>query len=1249
MVMQNVLINNRYSIETELGRGGMGIVYRATDNLLQRPVAVKMLWTNSLGSQGRSRLLREAQAAARLNHPNIINIFDAGDTDGFSYIVMELLDGDLLFDRKPETLTETMDILGQICDALGHAHQNGIIHRDLKPENVIVTKQGIAKLTDFGLSRSITSRVSQEGMIVGTVYYLAPEQALRQDVDHRADLYALGVLMYELITGRLPFTADDPLGVISQHLNAPVVPPSTYKPDISPALDDIILRLLSKRPDDRPSSAAEVRYVLDHLGEETRSSTVAISTLSPLDRLVRGRLVGRQKEIDQVKELWRGILAGSNRENVIVISGETGIGKTPFVKEIRSLIQVTGGRTLVGECYARGSSPFGPFTLILRQAVPLPEGLPEIVLADLQTILPDVLSQPVQENLPLNSLFDQQRLFESLFTVFSTLAERQPLVFIIEDSQWADGNSLLLLRHLARRSRSTHLKLMLVLTYRPDESEDNQTLKDVLFDLKQERLSGSIELRPYDREQTRQVLEVMFMQEIEDGFLDAIYTATEGNLFFIEEICKSLIEEERLVRDNGRWKLCENTDLQMPQSILLALQSRINRLPADVQELLRLGAVIGREFDFAVLHLASEQKDEDEMIASLELAERAQLITEVKDPCCAEMHVNSDVFAFAHALIPSTLRESTSNLRWRRMHRRVAGAIETIHPEDHEALAYHYIQAGDQEKARFYTILAGDRARKLYANAEALKFYTDALQMVPEYHRDRFQILQSLAQVHDVLAQREAQRQDIDAMVHIAESLDDDTLRCDSLIALADLFLVTENILSREPARAAVAIAQRLNDPVREGRALRCVGWNAWVRHDFHESLNALETAVVRFRQAGLTGQAAECMHMLSLVTGMQGLGELAVSQKFAEDAIQLSRTAKDRRQEAISMRRLAIVLMDVKDYSKAHEIALQALALHREMGDRYEECMALNAIAVISCWINQLDESKLLFQQAFEIAREIHSIIGIWMIFANMEWFLYRREGRYEEGLALVEKQLEITEYNNNPFLSMNMLNMKASLLQGFGQFQQALDVLEEVGKIAYHFAGTLVHVDRYLYTATNYAELNNFAAAREALAEARERSQNLERTNDSAMILVTDAEISRREWEAGNLAQLKHAVTSINQAVAMLRGTNWSFELAYALQAAAWIALSNNQPAKALEYTRQVIEYAKKSPVHPEGYQYAHVCALWANGQDEEAEEYLDQAYQRVMLVANQTQDETLRRSWLENVYLNRQIIRDWILTRS
>jgi len=203
----------------------MGTVYRAHDTLLNRAVAVKVLSETGLGTEGRARLLREAQAAAQLNHPNIVSVYDAGEADDQPFIVMELVEGESLYARWPLPPEAVLDVAAQICAALDHAHTHGIVHRDLKLENILITPEGTAKLTDFGLARSLASRLTSEGTLVGTVFYLAPELALGQPFDGRADLYALGVLLYELTTGRLPFTADDPLSVISQHLHAPVVPP----------------------------------------------------------------------------------------------------------------------------------------------------------------------------------------------------------------------------------------------------------------------------------------------------------------------------------------------------------------------------------------------------------------------------------------------------------------------------------------------------------------------------------------------------------------------------------------------------------------------------------------------------------------------------------------------------------------------------------------------------------------------------------------------------------------------------------------------------------------------------------------------------------------------------------------------------------------------------------------------------------------------------------------------------------------
>ena len=257
---------NRYHIDSELGRGGMGVVYRARDTLLNRAVAVKILSATDLGVRGKARLLSEAQAAAKLNHPNIVTIHDAGEAEGVPFIVMELVEGESLRSLRPEALPEILAIAWQVCAALEHAHGVGIIHRDVKPENILITRQRAAKLMDFGLARSAEGpRLTEAEALSGTFSYLAPEVLLGQPASAQSDLYALGVMLYELTTGKPPFSGAYLAAVIAQHLSAPVIPPSAHRAEIPPALDALIVQLLSKQPEERPASAAEVRARLEHL------------------------------------------------------------------------------------------------------------------------------------------------------------------------------------------------------------------------------------------------------------------------------------------------------------------------------------------------------------------------------------------------------------------------------------------------------------------------------------------------------------------------------------------------------------------------------------------------------------------------------------------------------------------------------------------------------------------------------------------------------------------------------------------------------------------------------------------------------------------------------------------------------------------------------------------------------------------------------------------------------------------------
>ena len=263
--------NGRYQVKRFLGEGGKKRVYLAHDTLLDRDVAFALIKTEGLDEVSRTRITREAQAMGRLgSHPHIVTVFDLGLEGGQPYMVTELMGGgdvEGVIEKATDhrlPLEQAISIAIETCRGLEFAHSRGIVHRDLKPGNVWLTADGTAKIGDFGLAVAIDrSRLTQAGMMVGTVSYMPPEQAMGGEVTPQSDLYSLGAMLYEMVTGRPPFLGDDPVAIIGQHINTPPVAPTWHRPDLPPGLEALVLRLLEKDSTKRPASATEVREALE--------------------------------------------------------------------------------------------------------------------------------------------------------------------------------------------------------------------------------------------------------------------------------------------------------------------------------------------------------------------------------------------------------------------------------------------------------------------------------------------------------------------------------------------------------------------------------------------------------------------------------------------------------------------------------------------------------------------------------------------------------------------------------------------------------------------------------------------------------------------------------------------------------------------------------------------------------------------------------------------------------------------------
>jgi class 3 adenylate cyclase len=734
VALPTAFAGGRYQVQRFLGEGGRKRVYLAHDERLDRDVAIALIKTEGLDQEGLSRVRHEAQAMGRLgDHPNIVTVHDIGDDEGQPYIVSQYMAGGdlegLLREAEGHRLPtdQAVRIANQIRQALEYAHDRGVIHRDLKPGNIWLTEDGTAKLGDFGLAVALDrSRVTMAGMMLGTVAYMPPEQALGRQADGRSDLYSLGCVLYEMLTGRPPFLGDDTVAIISQHINTAPVAPSWHNPEVPRALEALIMRLLAKDPAERPQNAAAIPEALNAVMQSASAVAERMSeeAANPLDRLAGGIFVGREKEMDELRAGLEDALSGRGR--LLMLVGEPGIGKTRTSEELATYAGLRNAQVLWGRCYeGEGAPAYWPWVQVVRSYVH--ERDPQALASDMGPGAADIAEvvSEVRERLPglpkpptLEPEQARFRLFDSITTFLKNASNRQPIVLVLDDLHWADKPSLLLLQFLTRELRGG--RLLVLGTYRDVELRRQHPLSQTLADLSREGLSHRVLLRGLTQRDVARFIEITAGVSPPDALVEAVYKETEGNPFFVNEIVRLLVTDGRLEQP----EMVTSWSVTIPQGVRDVVGRRLDHLSEDCNRVLTIGSVIGREFPLSVLEKVSEVKG-DRLLEALEEAVGARVITEV--PRAA------DQYSFAHALIRETLYEELSTARRVRLHRQIGEVLEALDAEAHlPQLAYHFAEAaqgGDVDKAVDYAKRAGARAMALLAYEDATEQYERALQV----------------------------------------------------------------------------------------------------------------------------------------------------------------------------------------------------------------------------------------------------------------------------------------------------------------------------------------------------------------------------------------------------------------------------------------------------------------------------------------------------------------------------------------
>jgi class 3 adenylate cyclase len=985
--------SGRYQVERFLGEGAKKLVYLARDSRLDRDVAIALIKTEGLDAEGLARIRREAQAMGRLgDHPHIVTVYDIGDDRGQPYIVTQYMAGgdvEVLL-QQAEThrlpLRDALRIGDHACQALQYAHGRGVIHRDLKPGNVWLDAKGTAKLGDFGLALAMDrSRLTQTGMIVGTVAYMPPEQALGKSPDARSDLYSLGAMLYEMVTGRPPFLGDDAVAIISQHINTPPVAPSWHNAEVPHALEALILRLLAKVPEERPKTAAAV---CEALAAISPTATVVAQQAkreetNPLDRLAGGVFVGREREMDDLRAGLEAAL--SSRGHLLLLVGEPGIGKTRTADELGTYARLRNAQVLWGRCYeGEGAPAYWPWVQIIRSYVHDRE--PQTLMSDMGSGAPDIAQvvSEVRERLPglptpapLEPEQARFRLFDSITTFLRNAGDRQPLVLLLDDLHWADKPSLLFLQFLARELHGA--RLLVLGTYRDVELRRQHPLSQTLAELAREGLTQRILLRGLTKRDVSRFIAITAGMEPPDTLVNAVYQETEGNPFFVNEIVRLLVADGRLERpeDVTSWSVT------IPQGVREVVGRRLDHLSEECNRVLTIASVIGRAFGFRILEPVSELPG-DRLLTVLEEAQAARVITETERLV--------DQYSFSHALIRETLYEELSTSRRLRLHRRIGEVMETIHRENLEpylpALAYHFseaVQGGDVAKAVDYCRRAGDRATALLAYEEAAGHFERALQNLevqePRDDASRCEFLILLGEALDKSGERDKAKGSFEQAVGIArrrgvaeefaraalgvaglwvpgyedeavcdllqESLDKLGHR-DSVLAAAvlpRLALEQYGVGSREQSRAlceqAVAMSRRLGDAASLARALNTGSILRSEAEHGRPDPDGLSEVIKAAEEAGAGDLVMSAR--TGRIIGFLHVGDIAaVDAELDASNAMAGKLRQPRYLTWIAWFRAMRVLLEGR-FEEGEQLALEALAT----GRRAEGRVAINALGV--------------------------------------------------------------------------------------------------------------------------------------------------------------------------------------------------------------------------------------------------------------------------------------------------------------
>ncbi|HEX7151758.1 MAG TPA: sigma 54-interacting transcriptional regulator [Thermoanaerobaculia bacterium] len=1059
-VAPEILLPPRYQLKSILKENPATLVYRVFDVSDKRDEAIKILRHELSEPQQLLRFKTEFATLASIEHASIIKVFDFGLIDveqrgggaaTYPYFTMEFFAGRRIsefFDGQ--NWDALYDVILQIASGLHHIHHLGIVHLDLKPSNILVDESGKAKIMDFGVA--IARQQVLDRLIRGTLQYMAPE-VLRQDrVDSRADLYALGMTLYETVTGALPGYGKQAIDVIRMHLDEEIRTPSSINPRVPEALEQIIMRLLEKDPRHRfPSAASLLLAVAQAAGKTAPASELLVGR----GELYAAPLIGRKKELDQLSSFIAAAREGSG--NGVILAGAEGMGKSRIVRDATLRAQLDGARVFTGRCPVNGKTIYAPFFEIFQQMVTAVN--PEAdVSEEIRRILRPVVAITGPETTPPQNgqkyrFFN--RIVQSMQDIFGFLSAGtetggSPLILVVEDLQWADASTAELFSFLVSEARQNTVCVIGTLTLDAGGEAAIESASPSIAFWEQRAREGNfpiLRIDPLPEALVREhVQSLLGDSNVSDELVRWMVWESGGSPLNIRRIVDYLIAHGSLHWQPSGWvaEMERIRNVRIPGGAASILMERVEGLDAEHRAMLELVAVVGEIVEVDLLTKLTG--DDERTYAVVRKLVTQGLLDESPDAKCLsypQIHLRDAIYN----AMPDRHRTE--------LHLRVGNVLEPrLRATNAQHLvgqvAYHFARANDIERGVHWSVEAGDLATRSLAHEEATDCYRVALELMDLGGVEEARKSEVREKLADAYYRRDDYRSAIHAYQFLLKSMQARSANAEEDLDVARVMKKIGKVLGKRAEhdaamtyfQHALVIYERARQTLEVAELLNRIAWLYREKDDFTAARESAE-------RAGAMLEGQEPSVVFGYVKNMLGVIEYSLgnwhrSNQLLREAVAIGERLGSEQLCKVAGSNLGNTLWKLGDLETALQCFRRNLDLSEAEGDLWDLITAYNNVGVIEYSRGNFAAAAGYFEKSVRVDEKIgapeYEALALENLADTLEML-----GRWDEAAQHYERCLNITGFDEARSSRTSVYVPLARLMTKRGDIARALEYVQK------------------------------------------------------------------------------------------------------------------------------------------------------------------------------------------------------------